>query len=491
MISIDSLSTKLDSLKTYVADIKNAIVAKKGSAVEGHIETFASEIIALPSGGETTSLIDLNDTGYDKTIAEELADIGWSSDDIEFYRAHGVTWDIAENPAHHVNSSTKEFYQTYIAGSTALTTAILKAECIKWNWCPQFGTKINIVTNLQGIFSGSPWYGMPSLDFSNVTNVQYAFTRCDKLTCLPRLTFSDTKLKSGGGNSMFDYCSSLAYVEHAYAPPGPAQYMFRNCTSLKEVHEFKFKGSGNCPSIFQNCCNLVSVNFTSDSDWSEASSLTSLYDGCRSLQDAYVYIGPSVAQINMVASGCYSLKSIHFVAASDTPLNECVKLTSATKMFLDCQNLIDIPELPFPKVTTYHSSYFINTSNLNPGLVQLRSMGEVDMSSVTTASGMLILSDATSGTAFVSGKCTGLPNLTNVGGFKGLPLSADFTKMPALTETSVINIISKASDTCTGQTMTFSVPLDTEAIAAAIAAKPNWTITTTYGSTSSSLYDEE
>lgn len=471
-MSLETLTTKLNTLKNSVSSIKAAIKVKKGGNVLGDITTFADEILNLTtdSGEETEdiSIIDINDDGFEKTIAEELADIGWSEDDIEFYRKHGVTWSLSENAAHHVNDDAKNFYRDYIQGDGTFTYNTISSLMKNANWCPQFGEKMKTITSLQLSFAGCSFYGIPKLDMSTITNLTNMFFRCTNLTCVPKMYYNETAITSGYGQ--FDGCSSLVYADYILFPAGTNQYMCRNCTHLKEVKEIKILNKAtNLTSIFQNCMCLEKVNYSSDSNLSTTTDYTNAFSGCKSLKELQIYIGAKTTQFSSTFADCDELQTIKFIgtnATGSTTVNTC------NKMFANCFNLKKIPDFPFPKCSSYQTMFSVDKNAIY--LNKIIEIGEIDMSNISSSSGALLFN--TSGTEVSS---VALPNLTTMGGFKNLKVSLDFSKFTALTVESVVNIISKVDDTVTGQTLTFGVSLDDAQIQAAIAAKPNWTITTT------------
>ena len=171
--------------------------------------------------------------------------------------------------------------------------------------------------------------------------------------------------------SMFQNCENLISVDFskmAYSIRGPIRYIFQNCINLVYVNfnlKYKFEATLSAERMFYNCSSLVSVDLSGLYPY-DVTSLNDLFYGCKSL----VSLDLSMIDVTKITTfqnmfyGCKSLQNIN--------LNNW-KLDSANDisyMFYNCNSLkyLDLSSFKPPSLTnmkmTFYNCYSLTSINL-------------------------------------------------------------------------------------------------------------------------------
>lgn len=111
------------------------------------------------------------------------------------------------------------------------------------------------VTNLDCAFESSQITGLPCLDFSKITSMQYTFRFCESLLEIPDMDLSS--------------CTTMYEC-------------FRQCTALKKVGKLKTSNVKKMYSLFKSCLELETIE---EIDLSSVDSMNLLFANCRKLKN--------------------------------------------------------------------------------------------------------------------------------------------------------------------------------------------------------------
>lgn len=155
-------------------------------------------------------------------------------------------------------------------------------------------------------YNNSSLLSLPNLNFTNVTNADYAFYNC---TSLNIATHDMPKLKS-------------------------ADYMFYKCTSLTSVDLGNTSELSGLYQTFYNCTKLTTINSNNTLNLGAPQDLYCTFQGCSSLKRIKLSFTSSYCTYNYTFKGCSSLQLI------DLPLlNSKSSSTWHTEVFSGCTAL--------------------------------------------------------------------------------------------------------------------------------------------------------
>ena len=114
-------------------------------------------------------------------------------------------------------------------------------------------------------------------DTENVTNMDYMFYGCSKLTSIPQLDTSKVTTMA----SMFQKCSKLTTIPQLNTSKVTNMVsMFQNCSNLTTIPQLNTSEVTNMASMFQNCSNLTTIL---QLDTSKVTNMSNMFYGCSKL----------------------------------------------------------------------------------------------------------------------------------------------------------------------------------------------------------------
>ena len=206
--------------------------------------------------------------------------------------------------------------------------------------------------------------GIEYLNTSNVTSMDYMFSRCSGLTSLNLSNFDTAKVTNMSW--MFYKCSdltSLTFGENfTTANVTDMGDMFCDCSSLTslDVSNFNTANVTNMDYMFYVCSGLTSLD-VSHFNTANVKSMSSMFSGCSGLTslDVSKFNTANVTTMNSMFSGCRGLTSL------DVSKFNTAKVTDMYCMFYVCSGLtsLDVSHFNTAKVTDMYCM-FMKCSNL-------------------------------------------------------------------------------------------------------------------------------
>ena len=222
------------------------------------------------------------------------------------------------------------------------------------------------VTNMSFMFNQCnklATLNVSNFDTSKVTDMSYMFTECSSLTELDVSKFDTSKVTNM--SSMFTDCSSLTSLDLSSFNTSEVtdmRFMFQDCNSLTSLDLSSFDTSEvtNMKFMFYNCRSLTSLD-VSKFDTSQVTNMIVMFNGCSRLTslDVSKFDTSQVTSMGSMFSFCSSLTSL------DLSNFDTSKVTSMSWMFNNCSSLtsLDISKFNTSKVTDM-GSMFSNCSSL-------------------------------------------------------------------------------------------------------------------------------
>ena len=167
---------------------------------------------------------------------------------------------------------------------------------------------------------------LTSLDVSNfntakVTDMGFMFSACDKLTSLDVSNFNTSKVTDM--IAMFQECSALTSLDVSHFNTGNVtdmNYMFRNCSSLTSLDVSNFN-TGNVTDMsymFYGCSSLTSLDL-SHFNTTNVTDINYMFLGCEALTT--IYVGDEWNTDNVTASDNMFLNCTSLVGGKGTIYN--------------------------------------------------------------------------------------------------------------------------------------------------------------------------
>lgn len=177
---------------------------------------------------------------------------------------------------------------------------------------------------------------LQGLDTSNVTDMRFMFSYCNKLTTLDLNHFDTSSVTNM--NSMFYQSSkltSLGLINFDTSNATDMSAMFFNCGSLTSLDLSNFGTSNvtNMGAMFQSCTNLTSLNLSSFNT-SNVTNMSSMFFNCSKLTSLNLSNSNTskVTDMSWMFQNCTNLTSLN--------LNFNVSnVKNMTYMFYGCSNL--------------------------------------------------------------------------------------------------------------------------------------------------------
>ena len=223
---------------------------------------------------------------------------------------------------------------------------------------------------------------LSNFDTLNVTDISCMFYECSSLTSLDVSYFDTSNVTSMNG--MFNGCSSLTSIDLSNFDTRRVTDMtgvFRDCLSLTNLDLSNFDTSSvtNMQYMFDGCSSLTSLD-VSNFNTSNVTSMSSMFDGCRSLTslDLSHFDTSQVTSMGSMFDGCSSLTSL------DLSHFDTSQVTSMGSMFMLCSGLtsLDVSHFDTSKVTSM--VYMFNNCSSLTSL----DLSNFDTSNVTSMSDM-------------------------------------------------------------------------------------------------------
>lgn len=261
---------KVNNLSDFLADIADAIRAKKGINGVISAQNFSREIATIQTdGGGSNGTTPSTPIWTGHADAEGLRAIGWTDEDIAYYQENGVNWNTEDDEYHKVTDDNKALYGV-------LTVDNIGSYRDRIVYLPKIDTS-GITSMKRKFYECRSLVAIPQLDTQNVTNMQEMFRNCYSLVSIPKLNTSKVMYM----DSMFYACYSLTSVPQLDMQNVTKMgYMFYCCFSLTSVPPLNTSKAYDISYAFSSCSSLVAI---SQLDARSASNLEYTFSACKSL----------------------------------------------------------------------------------------------------------------------------------------------------------------------------------------------------------------
>jgi hypothetical protein len=305
-----------------------------------------------------------------------------------------------------------------------------------------------------------------------------AINMAEKVTCL---AYGGTS-----ANSMFNNMPMLQIIDMNLSIMTDYASCFSNCFSLKTVPQLNNTGLASYSSAFQNCYSLVTIP-----SFHSASSLSSVFNGCRSLEYVPTIVGRLTVTSNNILTSCSNLRKATVDITS-------VNAYANSAIFSSCSALEEVNFIAID--TSSHASQLQNCNSLKTvtgitnntkavnsvaGMFNGCSALEVaplfDTSSVTNMNTMFSgCTNLKTIPAYSTASCTVMNSLCNTAySVTRILTPIKFTNSIANLKLSAtaLNELFTILPTVTGQTLTITGNPGTATCDTSIATAKGWTIT--------------
>lgn len=183
---------------------------------------------------------------YDAT---GLAQIGWTSDDIQYYQDNAVLWNADQDDDYKLTSKelsgTAGSYARFVPKTTSATSfygylcivGIPSLSINKTDWSNTFRSCYNLIT-------------IPLLNTSNATNMNNMFRECRNLKSVPLINMGNVTT----ANNMFNSCDSLRIIPLLDTSKlQGANAMFGSCHSLTTFPQLNMSSVIDMTGMFSGC----------------------------------------------------------------------------------------------------------------------------------------------------------------------------------------------------------------------------------------------
>ena len=224
--------------------------------------------------------------------------------------------------------------------------------------------------------------GLKNLDTSNVTNMNYMFYGCSKLTNLDVSKFNTSKVTDMG--SIFSDCRGLTSIDVSKFDTSNVtnmSYMFGYCSNLTslDVSKFDTRNVTSMGSMFNGCSGLTSLD-VSNFDTRNVTSMYSMFSSCVGLTslDVSKFDTSKVTSMGYMFSSCSGLISLD-VSKFDTS-----KVTYMGSMFPGCSRLtsLDVSKFDTSNVTNMNSMFSSCSRLISLDVSSFNTSKVTDMSSM-------------------------------------------------------------------------------------------------------------
>ena len=223
-----------------------------------------------------TSAIDFYQIGYDYNLNEQLNSV-WNNT-IDYSKSLLYAWNPNNTSAYNLyKDDTNLIYAPNIDTSNVTNMEYMFNSCSKLTTVPLFNT--SNVTDMDRMFiSCSSLTSVPLFDTSNVTSMNQMFKGCSKLTTVPQ--FDTSKVTSM--NYMFQSCSKLESLPLLDTSKVTNMgYMFSSCSNLTIVPQFNTSNVDNMSNMFSSCSKLTTIPLL---DTSKVVNMSYMFQSCSKLE---------------------------------------------------------------------------------------------------------------------------------------------------------------------------------------------------------------
>jgi hypothetical protein len=300
----------------------------------------------------------------------------------------------------------------------------------------------------------------------------------EKVTCL---AYGGTSAAS-----MFNNMPMLQIIDMNLSAITDYSSCFTNCYSLKTVPQLNNTGLAGYSNAFQNCYSLITIPA-----FHSASSLSSAFSGCRSLEYVPTVVGRLTATSGTIFSACSNLRKATIDITSNTGY-------SNTGLCSNCSSIVEVVIIAFD--TTSHASAFQNCASLKK-IAGITNNTKTVTSTASMFSGCNSLevaplfdtSSVTSNMSSMFSNCLNLKTIpaystascTAMGTFCNSAYSVTRILTPIKFTNSIANLKLSADalnelftilPTVTGQTLTITGNPGTDTCNTSIATAKGWTV---------------
>lgn len=239
-----------------------------------------------------------------------LKSIGWSNEDIRYFKKYGINWEEEEDSFNTVPQENINLMPMSI-DKIADSKNIIK-------YLPMFDC--SNINNLNSKFYGcSKMISIPRLDTSKVTNMSTAFSSCSNLLCIPKLNTSRVTNMS----DMFNGCSNLIYVpELDTSKVEDMTNMFYNCSNLKKLPNFDTSQVNTMNGMLNLCSTLKEIPRFNTSN---VTNMYGMFNYCIGLQKIPLLNVSNVTNFRNSFNGCSSLSTLEGLVGlkTDVDFKDC------------------------------------------------------------------------------------------------------------------------------------------------------------------------
>ena len=157
-------------------------------------------------------------------------------------------------------------------------------------------------------------------DTANVTDMNYMFNNCSKLTTVP--LFNTSRVMSM--YYMFNNCSNLTTVpQFGTSKVTNMNFMFNGCSKLATVPQFATSKVTSMSNMFVRCVKLTTVPLF---DTSKVMNMHNMFSDCYSLTTVPSFDTINVTDMDYMFDYCTNLEAIHMIN-----INANLDISASTK----------------------------------------------------------------------------------------------------------------------------------------------------------------
>lgn len=382
-----AIAQTIESIKQNISDAYG-IAEEKGATIpqNKNLENLPDTISSISGGGEDSREIPVK-TYTGSITDEELLGLGWTQEDVDYFKENMICWDEEDNDYFKVidgesdsNSYAKILRKTNVSTFSYYTSLVAYASV-------NTSTKTDFTTYFQNCYSLK---NIQPLDTSKGTNFSNMFINCKNLENIP---YIDTS-KGANFSNMFSGCSNLRKIPDLITSNGTNfSNMFSGCDKIAKIPaSIDFNNSTTMANTFNGCSNLKESPVIEN----DTTVMSSVFLNCNSLIKVNKINVPLCTDFSSAFSGCNKIIEI--------PNLNIPSATNMSNAFKDCWALTKCPNINSNSITTMNSMFYncyslrsvknLNTSNVNNfgnmfyNCSSLQNLCELDGSKIITVNAM-------------------------------------------------------------------------------------------------------